>query len=144
MDRSSVGTGTYFCRFEVAKEPGVAAFAKISPVNSLVFIHGLRGWTSPLPVDGKLVWSTPTCTATACFPEVEGPTEIILGNAQEVDPRGAIAFEGMLETPHYVWSAQAPRYDFSPGGHRVFFEELRRADHREATQAGVKQVAANA
>jgi hypothetical protein len=27
---------------------------------------------------------------------------------------------------HYVWSAQAPRYDFSPGGHRVFFEELRR------------------
>ena len=27
---------------------------------------------------------------------------------------------------HYVWRAQAPRYDFSPGGHRVFFEELRR------------------
>jgi hypothetical protein len=27
---------------------------------------------------------------------------------------------------HYVWSAQSPRYDFSPGGHRVFFEELRR------------------
>ena len=26
----------------------------------------------------------------------------------------------------YVWSAQSPRYDFSPGGHRVFFEELRR------------------
>jgi hypothetical protein len=27
---------------------------------------------------------------------------------------------------HYVWSAQAPRYNFSLGGHRVFFEELRR------------------
>ena len=26
----------------------------------------------------------------------------------------------------YVWSAQSPGYDFSPGGHRVFFEELRR------------------
>ena len=25
-----------------------------------------------------------------------------------------------------VWRAQGPRYDFSPGGHRVFFEELRR------------------
>jgi hypothetical protein len=25
-----------------------------------------------------------------------------------------------------VWSAQSPRYNFSPGGHRVFFEELRR------------------
>ena len=23
---------------------------------------------------------------------------------------------------HYVWSAQAPRYDFSPGGHRVFLK----------------------
>jgi hypothetical protein len=27
---------------------------------------------------------------------------------------------------HSVWSAQSPRYDFSPDGHRVFFEELRR------------------
>ena len=27
---------------------------------------------------------------------------------------------------HYVWGKQSPRYDFSPGGHRVFFEELRR------------------
>ena len=26
----------------------------------------------------------------------------------------------------YVWRVQAPRYDFSLGGHRVFFEELRR------------------
>ena len=26
----------------------------------------------------------------------------------------------------YVWSAQSPRYNFSLGGHRVFFEELRR------------------
>src|SRR4051794_29568455 len=26
----------------------------------------------------------------------------------------------------YVWSAQSPRYNFSPGGHRVFFEEVRR------------------
>src|SRR6185295_19332825 len=26
----------------------------------------------------------------------------------------------------YVWSVQSPRYNFSPGGHRVFFEELRR------------------
>jgi hypothetical protein len=27
---------------------------------------------------------------------------------------------------HYVWRRQSPIYDFSPGGHRVFFEELRR------------------
>jgi hypothetical protein len=80
----------------------MAVSAKISPVNSLVFIHGPRGWISPVPIGGKLIWSTPSCIATACFPEVEGPTEIILGNAQKVDPRGAIAFEGMLETPQHL------------------------------------------
>jgi hypothetical protein len=26
----------------------------------------------------------------------------------------------------YVWRKQSPRYGFSPGGHRVFFEEIRR------------------
>ncbi|KIZ33100.1 MULTISPECIES: hypothetical protein [Rhodopseudomonas] len=74
----------------------------ISPVNSLVFIHGPRGWQSPLPVDGQLIWSTASCVATACFPEVEGPTKIILGLAAEVDPGGAPAFVGTLETPHKI------------------------------------------
>src|SRR3954462_10773008 len=26
----------------------------------------------------------------------------------------------------YVWRAQSPRSSFSPGGHRIFFEEIRR------------------
>jgi hypothetical protein len=26
----------------------------------------------------------------------------------------------------YVWRVQSPRNDFSPGGHRLFFEEVRR------------------
>lgn len=26
----------------------------------------------------------------------------------------------------YVWRKQSPRSNFSPGGHRVFFEEIRR------------------
>jgi hypothetical protein len=26
----------------------------------------------------------------------------------------------------YVWRKQSPRYSFSPGGHRLFFEEVRR------------------
>ena len=74
--------------------------AEISPVNSLVFIHDVRGWTSPLPVDGKLIWSTPSCIATAVFPEVDGPTKIVLGDAREIDPGTVVAFDGMLETPH--------------------------------------------
>lgn len=78
----------------------MAVSAEISPVNSLVFIHDVRGWTSPLPVDGKLIWSTPSCIATAVFPEVDGPTKIVLGDASEVDPGTVVAFDGTLETPH--------------------------------------------
>ena len=80
----------------------MAVSAKISPVNSLIFIHGSRGWTPPQPVDGKLIWSTPSCIATACFPEIDGPTEIILGSAKEVAPAAAFAFDGMLETPQHI------------------------------------------
>lgn len=71
----------------------------IAPLNSLVFIHGARGWTPPLPVDGQLIWSTPSCVVTACFPEVEGPTKIVMGAAPEVNPGTDPAFTGLLETP---------------------------------------------
>ncbi len=74
----------------------------ISPVNSLVFIHGPGRWASPLPVEGKLIWSTSSCVATACFPECDGPTRLVLGNAEDVDPGTARVFEGMLETPERV------------------------------------------
>ena len=64
----------------------MAVSAKTSPVNYLVFIHDVRDWTSPLPVEGKLIWWTPSCIATAVFPEVDGPTKIVLGGASEIDP----------------------------------------------------------
>jgi hypothetical protein len=80
----------------------MAVSTVISPVNSLIFIHGSHDWQSPLPVDGKLIWSTAGCVATACFPEVDGPTKIVLGLAVEVDPGIAPAFEGTLETPQRV------------------------------------------
>lgn len=77
----------------------MAVHAKILPVNSLVFVHGGRGWISPLPVAGKPIWSTPSCIATICFPEVDGPTEIILGEAREILSVKTPVFDGMLETP---------------------------------------------
>lgn len=80
----------------------MAVSAAISPVNSLIFIHGARGWIRPLPVAGKLIWSMPSCVATACFPEIDGPTKIVLGIAQEVNPGTAFAFDGLLETPQYL------------------------------------------
>jgi hypothetical protein len=60
------------------------------------------------------------------------------------DRRALLAFlNELLDGGHsdaelqYVWSAQSPRYNFSPDGHRVFFEELRRQivadkDHKAA------------
>jgi hypothetical protein len=49
------------------------------------------------------------------------------------DLRPVLAFlNEMLDGGHsdaelqYVWTKQSPIYDFSLGGHRVFFEELRR------------------
>jgi len=77
----------------------MTASAIISPINSLVFIHGPRGWTSPLPVKGQLVWSTPSCIASACYPEVDGPTRIVLGLASEVAIQTSPAFDGVLDTP---------------------------------------------
>ncbi|MET0724515.1 MAG: hypothetical protein ABWY64_27310 [Tardiphaga sp.] len=68
-------------------------------MNSLIFIHGSSDWVTPIPVDGQPVWWTSSCVATACYPEQDGPTEIVLGNVSEVGPLGAPVFEGMVETP---------------------------------------------
>jgi hypothetical protein len=52
--------------------------------------------------DGKIVWWTPSCITTGVFPEIDGPTQIVLGDAKEVDPGIKVAFDGMLETPHHA------------------------------------------
>jgi hypothetical protein len=64
---------------------------------------------------------------------LQNRAEAALKDRDENDLRAVLAYLNELLNGrhsdaelHYVWSAQAPRYDFSPGGHRVFFEELRR------------------
>ena len=47
----------------------------------------------------QLVWSTPSCIATACYPEVDGPTRIVLGLANKVAIQTSPAFDGVLDTP---------------------------------------------
>jgi hypothetical protein len=71
----------------------------VSPVNSLIFIHGSGKWASPRPVKGHPVWSTPTCIASTCYPEVDGPTKIVLGSGQEVAINVPAIFDGLLQTP---------------------------------------------
>jgi hypothetical protein len=73
---------------------------KIRPVNSLVFISDPAGGVVPEWVRDALILSTPSCISVGCCPEQDGPTEVILGKMQEVDPGFQSAFDGDLETPH--------------------------------------------
>lgn len=70
-----------------------------SPSNSIVFISDLDGGVSPDPVWGATILATSSCVSVACFPEIDGPTELFLGRVGEVDPGYAAEFEGLLETP---------------------------------------------
>jgi len=73
---------------------------KVRPVNSLVFISDPAGGVVPEWERDTLILSTPSCISVGCYPEQDGPTEVVLGKAQEVDPGRAPAFDGDLETPH--------------------------------------------
>jgi hypothetical protein len=74
------------------------------------------------------------------YPEDPGESESLeslaaaaLADSGSHDRRPLLAFlNELLDGDHsdaeleYVWRKQSPRYSFSPGGHRVFFEEIRR------------------
>lgn len=72
----------------------------ISPPNSLLFLSDPDGGKAPIPVWGAQILSTASCISFACYPEQDGPTKIILGGWNEVDPQTAPAFDGEIETPH--------------------------------------------
>lgn len=71
----------------------------VSPVNSLLFIEDASRGTPPEPVWGAMILSTPSFISFACFPEIDGPTEITIGSSNEIEPGPLLVFEGNLETP---------------------------------------------
>jgi hypothetical protein len=73
---------------------------KIHPVNSLIFISDPAGGVVPEWVRDVLILSTSSCISVRCYPEQDGPTEVVLGGAKGVDPGSRPAFDGNLETPH--------------------------------------------
>jgi len=73
---------------------------KIAPINSLIFISDSRQGQVPYPVRGAMILSTSSCISVGCYPEPDGPTEIVLGKLAEVDPGGSPAFGGDLDTPN--------------------------------------------
>lgn len=76
--------------------------AKIRPENSLLFVSDVDGGNPPEPVRGPMILSSPSCVSFRCYPEIDGPTEIVLGTGQEVDPGRPAAFDGNLETPSHI------------------------------------------
>jgi hypothetical protein len=73
--------------------------ARISPVNSIVFIHGGRGDVPPLPIWGAQILATNSCVSVVCYPEIDGPTDILFGDVKEVGLDRPPDFEGALRTP---------------------------------------------
>jgi hypothetical protein len=74
---------------------------RVRPVNSLLFLSDPNGGQAPEPIHGAMIWSTPSCIAFVCYPEQDGPTEIVLGSAAEVDPGFQPSFAGSLQTPNH-------------------------------------------
>jgi hypothetical protein len=72
----------------------------LSPTNSLLFVSDIDGGTPPEPVRGPMILSTSSCISFRCLPEPDGATEVVLGDAHEVDPGVSPTFDAELETPH--------------------------------------------
>lgn len=75
---------------------------KISPLNSLLFLEDAKGGVPPEPIWGFDILSTPSCISFACFPEIDGPTDITIGPSNEVEPGPILVFDGDLESPSHV------------------------------------------
>lgn len=76
--------------------------ASIQPVNSIIFIHGGGNVDVPAEEIGRtksLVAASDNCLIVCVYPEVDGPTELTIGRAVDVDPGRAPDFIGPLSTP---------------------------------------------
>lgn len=74
---------------------------KIAPRNSQIVIVDPNAKKVDVPDYRESVpfVATSSCILFYCFPEVDGETEITLGNASEVDPGSSPVFDGHLLTP---------------------------------------------
>jgi hypothetical protein len=72
----------------------------VRPINSILFLSDEIGGDPPVPIRGAMIQSTPSTISFRCYPEQDGPTEIHVGQLNEVEPAQDVpAFDGELETP---------------------------------------------
>jgi hypothetical protein len=72
----------------------------VSPINSLLFLSDMDRGIPPEPVRGAAISASASCISFICFPEQDGLTEVVLGEAAEVGLASAPSFDGKLQTPH--------------------------------------------
>ncbi len=70
-----------------------------SPPNSLILVMDHASGIVPETMDNRLVSTTESCVAVGCMSAYDGPTEIQLGQTNEIIPTDALIFEGEISTP---------------------------------------------
>lgn len=95
----------------------------IRPVNSLIFVSDPAGGEVPDWEYGKLILWTKSCISIACYPEQDGPTNVILGDINDVYPGLPPQYAGELLIPNRVVSVQTVTHEmivqFDVGKDRV-------------------------
>jgi hypothetical protein len=76
----------------------MATSTRIAPPNSLLIISDPARGETPEMKRGPRIWVTPSCIAIGCLAFMDGETEVTLGKSADVDPGGAPAFDGWLDT----------------------------------------------
>lgn len=80
---------------------------RINPINSLLFLSSERGSEPPLPtrealLKGQQVFATSSCLGVTCYPEQDGPTEVVIDDGTIDSPVGQLAFDGFLDVPDRI------------------------------------------
>jgi hypothetical protein len=75
--------------------------ASIQPVNSIIFIHG--GGSFNIPADEidrrkSLVAASDDCLVVCVHPEIDGPTDLIIGRGVDIAPDRLPDWAGRLST----------------------------------------------
>jgi hypothetical protein len=73
--------------------------ATFTPSNSIVFVSDNLRSPAPDHLYGELISPGESCVSVGCYPEVDGPTDFVLGKSEEVAPNEDPAFDGLLDTP---------------------------------------------
>lgn len=66
--------------------------------NAIFFVAGSQTRDTPRIQRGATIWSTSTCIAVGCTPDVDGETTISIGPSEHVGLPAEPAFDGELET----------------------------------------------